>query len=33
MRIGVVRDRAGARDPYSMFEKDAAFVKRVLQLP
>ena len=33
MRIGVVRDRTGARDPYSMFEKDPAFVKRVLQLP
>lgn len=33
MRIGVIRDRAGARDPYSMFEKDPAFVKRVLQLP
>jgi uncharacterized Ntn-hydrolase superfamily protein len=31
MRIGVIRDRVGGRDPYSMFEKDPEFVKRVLQ--
>lgn len=32
MRIGVIRDRVGGRDPYSMFEKDPDFLRRVLQL-
>jgi uncharacterized Ntn-hydrolase superfamily protein len=31
MRISLVRDRVGGRDPFSMFEKDPAFVKKVLQ--
>jgi uncharacterized Ntn-hydrolase superfamily protein len=31
MRMGVVRDRVGGRDPFEMFEKDPEFVKRVLQ--
>lgn len=33
MRIGVVRDRVGARDSHSMFDKDPAFVKRIMELP
>lgn len=32
MRIGVVRDRVGARDSYSIFENDPEFVKRIMQL-
>jgi uncharacterized Ntn-hydrolase superfamily protein len=31
MRIGVIRDRVGDRDSYSMFEKDPEFVKRVIE--
>lgn len=31
MRISLVRDRVGGRDPFSMFEKDPAFVKKVIQ--
>jgi uncharacterized Ntn-hydrolase superfamily protein len=31
MRMGVIRDRVGGRDSYSMFEQDPAFVKRLLQ--
>jgi uncharacterized Ntn-hydrolase superfamily protein len=33
MRIGVVRDRVGGRDPYRMFETDPGFVQRILALP
>jgi uncharacterized Ntn-hydrolase superfamily protein len=31
MRMGVIRDRVGGRDPYSVFETDPAFAARVLQ--